>query len=180
LAVLTARIGEGSFENSPLVFAPATLVAVPILTNLVVRVIEHLQRVRHQPDAPYQAVLDKCVDLGPMSAPIEVALGQALDAYFSLRRLGEEPDWKRVGYPMEDHLRRASERVVELLEWGRRLAFIGERLEKSRAESRDTPEYRETQTHYLAQCAQIAAAAAAVSRPERLSRPRLGGRGAPP
>jgi hypothetical protein len=166
LAGLMARLAERSFQTDPSVFAMATLVAVPVLTNLVIRIIEHLQRVRHAPDAAYQAVLDKCVDMGPMPAPIDAALDQAVEAYFSLRKLGEEPDWKRVGYPMDDHLRRASERVVELLDWGRRLAFIGDRLEKTRGSARETPEFRETQAHYLAQCAQIAAAASAFSRVE--------------
>lgn len=166
LAVVMARLGENSIQFDPSVLGLAALVGAPVLTNLVLRVVERLQRLRHGPDTAYQAVLDKCVELDPMPAPIDAALDQALEAYFSLRKLGEEPDWKRVGFPMEDHLQRASVRVVELLEWGRRLAIIGDRLEKTRGEARETPEFRDTRTQYLAQCAQIAAAASAFSRVE--------------
>ncbi len=166
LAGLMAHIGEGRFEQNPASFAFATLLLVPLLTNGLIRGIEHCYRVRHSPDAAYQAVLDKCVELGTVPPPIDTALDQALEAYFSLRKLGEEPDWVRVGYPMHDHLRRASVRVVELLEWGRRLSIIGERLEKARGEASETREFRDTQSQYLSQCAQIAASAAAFSRLE--------------
>jgi hypothetical protein len=165
LAGLVARLAE-SQHHPGAGFAVLTLISTPVLINVVMRGVERLYRARHEPDAVYQRVLDKCVELGPMPAPVDAALDQALEAYFALRKLGEEPDWKRVGYPLDDHLRRASERVVELLEWGRRISIIGDRLEKTRGEGRETPEFRETQTHFLAQCAQLAAAAAAFNRVE--------------
>ena len=152
--------------RDPTPYVLGVMVASALIVNLAIHAFEHFCRRKYRPEIAYQRVLDKCLEIRSLPAPIDAALDQVLDAYFSLRKLGEEPDWKRVCYPMQDHLERASERVVELPEWGRRLSVIGERLEKTHPGGRETPEYRDTQTHYLAQCAQIAAAAAAFSRVE--------------
>jgi hypothetical protein len=152
--------------REPSLYAVGAMAATGLFVNLLLHAIERVSRWRHRPEIAFERVLEKCLEIRSLPAPIDAALDQTLEAYFSLRKLGSEPDWKQVGYPMKDHLHRASERVVELLEWGRRLAIIGERLEKMRGAARETPEFRDTQTHYLAQCAQIAAAASAFSRVE--------------
>lgn len=155
--VATAALGGPNGHEVGATAFLAAVAASPLLTYLTTRGLEALTRRRFRGDPLYRHVLESCAALGRVSEPLAGPLDQALEAYFAMRGLASEPDWQRAGIPARALLADAAMRLIELLEWARRLQKVASRLE--RAPEGACRERAETAAHFEQQVRQLGAAA---------------------
>jgi hypothetical protein len=115
-------------------------------------------------------VLERCARLPDIPAAVAEPLERALDSYRSISRSAEDPLWERGGFPARQAVERAGEHLIGLLDWGERLAGVGDSV----ARLRGAPDADELRGAYEAQLAQLTQAAAAFERTEaRMARAHL-------
>ncbi len=146
--------------NGHEVGAPAFLAAMGLsapLTYLTTRGLEALTKRHFRGDPLYRRLLEACAALGSVSESLAEPLDEALEAYFSMRALAAEPVWQRTGIPVKDLLTDTSKRLLDLLDWARRLQLVAVRVQ--RVGEGSSPVRAETAAHLEAQVRQFAAAA---------------------
>jgi hypothetical protein len=167
LAALVFHIlGDGRPEATSFVIGLGILAAVPLTANLVVRGIQAVLKRNVKTDPVWLEVLVKCAELHSVPEGVAGPLDRALDAYVTMRRMGGDPAWRRGGLPATDFVRHAGARMLELLEWGRRLKLVGARMEQLPKDAAFHPEHGETLAQYRLQCENLARAADLFSQAE--------------
>lgn len=159
-ALVAQAVGLGPGSPLPGILAGlGTLIGIPAVVNIGLRAAQEVLKRRTQVDPEWLQVLERCRLLGDVPDPVAVSLNRALDAYISMRRVAQDPAWRRAGLPASEFIRQAGARVQELLEWGRRLKFIAGRLQELPPAGDTLPEYREVEAQYHLQCENLSRAA---------------------
>lgn len=166
-AFVAQAIARASGDGAPFFLAGlATLIGVPALVNLGARGVQAWLKRGAKVDPVWLQTLDRCAELGTLPDDVAAPLDRALDAYVTMRRLAQDSAWRRARLPASDFVQRAGVRVQELLEWGRRLQFIGSRLRQLPGNADAHPEHRETLAQYRLQCENLSRAADIFSQAE--------------
>lgn len=171
LATLVAQfLREGRPDGLPqtigILMGLGVLAAVPIAANLIIRGVQAAVKHSAKSDPLWLEVLAKCAELRSLPEGVASPLDRALDAYVTMRRMGGDPAWRRGRLPAADFVRHAGTRMLELLEWGRRLKLVGARVEQLPKDAALHPEHGETLAQYRLQCENLSRAADLFSQAE--------------
>lgn len=158
-ALLTYLQGEQQPGPATFALGLGVVVMVPTAANLIVRAIQAALKRNVKTDPVWLEVLVRCAELRSVPEGVAGPLDRALDAYVNMRRMGGDPAWRRARLPADDFVRHAGTRMLELLEWGRRLKLVGVRMEQLPSDAVGMPEHRETLAQYRLQCARLSSAA---------------------
>lgn len=165
-AVVFHFLGKGRPEVTSFLMGLGVLAAVPLAANLIIRAVQAGIKRSAKRDPLWLEVLSKCAELRSVPEGVAGPLDRALDAYVNMRRIGGDPAWRRARLPAADFVLHSGTRVLELLEWGRRLKLVGARMEQLPKDAAFHPEHGETLAQYRLQCENLACAADLFSQAE--------------